>query len=179
MGTSEAELNRQIDDHRQDPRIQQLEEAMNQLGCKVDRSFFQARVCPGETEGGFEVPTGVVLCSNHISPVTVKQTMTHELIHAYDYCRAANLDWSDCDHHACSEIRAASLSGDCTWTLEVMRGNVFLGDMEAHHKKCVKRRAELSVAMNPNCGGHRARNAVSRMFEKCFQDTAPFDKIPY
>lgn len=39
-------------------------------------------------------------------------TLTHELIHSYDYCRA-HVDWSDDKHLACSEIRAASLSGEC------------------------------------------------------------------
>lgn len=39
-------------------------------------------------------------------------TLTHELVHAYDHCRAF-VDWSNCVHHACSEIRAAHLSGDC------------------------------------------------------------------
>jgi len=28
-----------------------------------------------------------------------------ELIHAFDDCRAANLDWSDCAQSACSEVR--------------------------------------------------------------------------
>lgn len=31
----------------------------------------------------------------------------HELIHAYDDCRAANLDWSNCAHHACTEVSSA------------------------------------------------------------------------
>ena len=31
----------------------------------------------------------------------------HELIHAYDDCRAANLDWANCAHHACSEVRVS------------------------------------------------------------------------
>jgi inner membrane protease ATP23 len=34
----------------------------------------------------------------------VNQVVIHELIHAYDDCRAANLDWADCAHHACSEV---------------------------------------------------------------------------
>lgn len=41
----------------------------------------------------------------------VDHALTHELIHAYDHCRAGNLDWSNLEHHACSEIRAATLSG--------------------------------------------------------------------
>ena len=36
----------------------------------------------------------------------VNQVIIHELIHAYDECRAANLEWSNCAHHACSEVRA-------------------------------------------------------------------------
>ena len=34
----------------------------------------------------------------------VNQVVIHELIHAYDDCRAANLDWTNCAHHACSEV---------------------------------------------------------------------------
>lgn len=35
----------------------------------------------------------------------VNQVVIHELIHAFDDCRAANLDWANCAHHACSEVR--------------------------------------------------------------------------
>jgi inner membrane protease ATP23 len=34
----------------------------------------------------------------------VNQVIIHELIHAFDDCRSANLDWTDCAHHACSEV---------------------------------------------------------------------------
>jgi hypothetical protein len=44
--------------------------------------------------------------------VGAELTLTHELVHAYDHCRAY-VDWSNCVHHACSEVRAANLSGDC------------------------------------------------------------------
>lgn len=47
-----------------------------------------------------------------------------------------------------SEIRASNLSGDCKFMQEFMRGNI---GIKAQHQKCVKRRATLSVAMNPNC----------------------------
>jgi Peptidase M76 family len=47
------------------------------------------------------------------------------------------------------------------------------------HQKCVRRRAELSVAMNPACRGPgAARSAVDACFDDCFRDTAPFDRIP-
>ena len=52
----------------------------------------------------------VVICVNHLhSPEEVKNAMVHELIHAYDHCRAATLDWCNCDHHACSEVCRISL----------------------------------------------------------------------
>ncbi|KAJ6298678.1 hypothetical protein OIU76_019769 [Salix suchowensis] len=65
----------------------------------------------------------IMVCSNHmITQDDVNQVVKHELIHAYDDCRAANLDWADCAHHACSEIRAGHLSGDCHYKRELLRG---------------------------------------------------------
>jgi hypothetical protein len=47
----------------------------------------------------------IMVCSNHMNTQDdVNQVVIHELIHAYDDCRAANLDWADCAHHACSEV---------------------------------------------------------------------------
>ena len=80
--------------------------------------------------------------------------------------------------NACAEVRAANLSGDCHWVNEVMRGKVFAG-LKGHHRKCARRRAELSVAMNPKCrGAKHAEEIVGEVFERCFNDTAPFDDIP-
>ncbi|GFP94511.1 probable serine/threonine-protein phosphatase 2a regulatory subunit b'' subunit ton2 [Phtheirospermum japonicum] len=47
----------------------------------------------------------IVVCSNRLQiQDEVTQVVIHELIHAYDECRAANLDWSNCAHHACREV---------------------------------------------------------------------------
>lgn len=47
----------------------------------------------------------IVVCGNRTEMQDdVNQAITHELIHAFDDCRAANLDWTDCAHHACSEV---------------------------------------------------------------------------
>ncbi len=79
-------------------------------------------------------------------------------------------------HHTCSEVRAASLSGDCNWFFEALRGNFGL---KKQHQECVRRRAKLSIAMNPACGDNDQQlKAVDDCFEKCFADTAPFDRIP-
>ena len=74
------------------------------------------------------------------------------------------------------QVRAANLSGDCSWTNEFMRGNFAV---KKQHQACVRRRAELSTAMNPSCGQRKARAAVDAVFDRCFADTRPFEDIPY
>ena len=168
------------------------------------------------------------MCYNQIRfQEEVNMVLAHELIHAYDHCRARNVDWHNCEHHACSEVcwgldsmgaparkccisvsvqskgcvnlaclvvmfaagcyaeqwsntvcmqvRAANLSGDCQFGHEWNRGNFGL---KGQHQTCVRRRAQLSVAMNPNCKGIRAKAAVDAAFPPCFDDTSPFDRIP-
>lgn len=47
----------------------------------------------------------ITVCSNYLTiQDEVNQVVIHELIHAYDECRAKNLDWTNCAHHACSEV---------------------------------------------------------------------------
>jgi hypothetical protein len=48
----------------------------------------------------------VKVCCNHMTfRDEIKQVIIHELIHAYFDCVAKNLDWKNCAHHACSEVR--------------------------------------------------------------------------
>ncbi|CAI5947260.1 unnamed protein product [Closterium sp. NIES-65] len=223
----------------------------------------------------------VVVCANHVGGQDeVDVVVAHELVHALDHCRAANLHWPDLQHHACSEIRAANLSGACHMHREFnTRGSDFVfrnghparvvGGCEARggearegcshlialshlmpapsishvgrqaltvssflsllalplscccKQQCVRRKAQLSVAMNPfcshadadadagapsaattaattangssangSCSGSeasssssaacmaRARAAVDAVWDVCYQDTTPFDRIP-
>ena len=47
----------------------------------------------------------VVICEdNLLGPHYVAQTMAHELIHAYDQCRA-KINWKSDYHYACTEVR--------------------------------------------------------------------------
>ncbi len=61
----------------------------------------------------------------------VHDVLTHELIHVYDDCRA-NVDWDNLQHVACSEIRAASLSGECYFSKETF-GRLRFG-WRKHHQ---------------------------------------------
>jgi len=48
------------------------------------------------------------------------------------------------------QIRAANLSGDCSLGQEFVRGNLSEA-LVGQHKRCVRRRALLSVSLNPYC----------------------------
>lgn len=100
--------------------------AMETAGCSIPKNFFRVEDCEMAVGGGFMPEEGVcsggtiylflecdfsksfhkvVVCSNHVMyQEEVDTILIHELIHAYDHCRAANLDWGDCKHHACSEV---------------------------------------------------------------------------
>jgi mitochondrial inner membrane protease ATP23 len=103
--------------------------------------------------------------------------LSHELVHAFDQCRA-HIKWNNLVQHACTEIRASALSGECDIAQEINRGKVMF-NIAGKHQDCVKRRAELSVAMNPHCASkEKAAEAVAEAFHNCYNDTAPFDRMP-
>ncbi|KAF9011430.1 peptidase M76 [Cyathus striatus] len=118
-------------------------------GCEVPRSNILCAPCDWTKSGGFSPdPGAVVLCTGHfLSRKHMEQTLVHELVHMYDHCKF-KVDWSNLRHHACSEIRANSLSGDCTFKRELQRGIV---SFSKQHQACVRRRAIESVSANPAC----------------------------
>ena len=118
-----------------------------------------------ETETGQKRPAQIALCEGGFpeGQEGVNVTLAHELIHAYDHCRA-KIRWESCVQHACTEVRAANLSGDCSFNREVV-GRGFYA-FKGQGQKCVKRRALLSVMANPNCDEIKAKMAVDKVFEK-------------
>ena len=113
--------------------------------------------------------------------MTLEQTLTHELVHALDQCRVKDVDWSNLSHHACSEVRASSLSGECSFYEELWRGQA-IGSVGGQHKKCVRRRAILSLMQNPGVEGWTkekvGEEVVDKVFDRCYQDTFPFMRHP-
>ncbi|CAN1153700.1 Mitochondrial inner membrane protease ATP23 [Linum perenne] len=105
------------------PMAKFLREHLEKAGCGIGDKFIKAVHCDGNFSGGYYPGRGIQVCSNHMNiQDEVNQVVIHELIHAFDECRASNLDWSNCAHHACSEIRAGHLSGDCNYKRELLRG---------------------------------------------------------
>ncbi|PCH34084.1 hypothetical protein WOLCODRAFT_113138 [Wolfiporia cocos MD-104 SS10] len=145
-------------------------------GCRVSSKDIVCSPCDYTRAGGFSPEAGaVVLCQGRFfSKNHMEDTLVHELVHMYDHAKF-NVDWRNLRHHACSEIRANSLSGDCRWTRELRRGFVAFSKQ---HQACVRRRAILSVRANPACPDEAAaERAVNEVWESCFNDTRPFDEI--
>lgn len=160
--------------------IQFLVNAIESKGCVLPEAFIVCRSCPdNEISGGFAVDPPslpykpmIVVCDNkNLDKVTFENTIVHELIHAYDKCRA-KVDFSNCLHHACTEVRASSLSGECDYAQEIRRGHV---TFQKGHQNCVTRRALKSVSSNPNCQESLAGQALHTVFRSCYKDTAPFE----
>ncbi|TCD62629.1 hypothetical protein EIP91_006613 [Steccherinum ochraceum] len=71
----------------------------------------------------------------------MEETIVHELVHMYDQCRF-KVDWDNLRHHACSEIRANALSGDCRYLREIDRGHF---SFSKHFQACNKMLALYSA----------------------------------
>ncbi|XP_045144942.1 mitochondrial inner membrane protease ATP23 homolog [Echinops telfairi] len=127
--------------------------------------------------GASERFSKIVLCQNNIrNQAHMNRVVTHELIHAFDHCRA-HVDWfTNVRHLACSEIRAANLSGDCSLINEIFRLHFGL---KQHHQTCVRDRAILSILAVRNVSREVAQKAVDEVFESCFNDLEPFGRIPH
>lgn len=158
------------------PMVKFLREHLEKSGCGVGDQFFKAIHCDQNLSGGYIKGEGIMVCSNHLNiQDEVTQVVIHELIHAFDECRAANLDWTNCAHHACSEIRAGHLSGDCHFKREFLRGFM---KIRGHEQECVRRRVMKSVMGNPYCSEAAAKDAMEAVWDVCYNDTQPFDRAP-
>jgi inner membrane protease ATP23 len=130
----------------------------------------------------FVFPAQIILCANRKLPreETAVENIVHEMIHAFDNCRA-KVDWSNPVHRACSEIRAANLSGDCHWIREYERYRYrkeWMMPMLKQQQACVRRRAILSVKEMPGMTEEAAAAAVDTAWQTCYQDHAPFERPP-
>ncbi|KAH0984640.1 hypothetical protein GBA52_011817 [Prunus armeniaca] len=136
--------------------LKQFEQAGCGLGTGSSRPFIV-------TSRLLAVMPAILVCGNHMNiQDEVNQVVIHELIHAFDDCRAANLNWANCAHHACSEIRAGHLSGDCHYKRELLRGFV---KIRGHEQDCVRRRVMKSVIANPYCSEAAAKDAMEAVWD--------------
>ena len=127
----------------------------------------------------------IVLCRNRINQLqtsnkvtSVQQTLSHELIHAYDHCRADVDFYNNPAHMMCSEIRAAALSGECMFRKNFVEAT--LSGLKSYHQTCVKRTALASFrALHPQWNQDKSQMLLEKIFFNCYNDTSPFDRIPF
>jgi inner membrane protease ATP23 len=120
---------------------------------------------------------GIVLCEDVMKKYGKDNTLLlHELIHAYDDCRAL-INWSNCEQLACAEIRASALSGECDFKNERRRKNVD-SKIIGGYQNCVRRRAALSLSMARACQNRNTEEIVDSVFKTCYNDVEPFARRP-
>lgn len=158
------------------PMYQFLLDHLKRRGCNFSPRHVTCQPCSQPREGAFAPKEGIILCSNHLKSLKhAEYVLSHELIMAYDHCSAV-VDWNNPEHLACSAIRAANLSTECSFFKELGRLKFGFGK---HHQECVKRRAILQVKASPvGREGTVAEDAVNAVWYDCIKDTAPFDEVP-
>lgn len=120
---------------RNSERVRYLIDSIEKSGCKLPSGFIHCQPCYEkkgpyliQISGGYRQPyEGVdeklVMCEDKIASKKEFETvLVHELIHAFDSCRT-NARFENCEQHACTEIRAAMLSGECKFSQEIARGH--------------------------------------------------------
>lgn len=80
-----------------------------------------------------------------------------------------------CEAMACTEIRAALLSGECSFTNELVAGNPGFVNQG---KKCIIERATGSTQRHKNCEGAIGESAVYAVYDTCVNDRRPFGRMP-
>ncbi|KAG4951313.1 hypothetical protein JHK84_044685 [Glycine max] len=176
LGMNEDNLS-SSDSSTQRRGVKFLREHLEKAGCLVGDNFIKAVKCDNiAIAGGYTQGEGIVVCCNEMeSQDDVDQLLKHELIHVFDDCRAGNLDWTKCAHHACSEIRAGHLSGDCHFKRELLK--LASLKIRGHEQECIRRRVMKSLSANPYCSGV-AKASMESVWDVCYNDTKPYDRAP-
>lgn len=149
---------------------------VRKLGGNLSKKNIFCGKCDDLKGGGFHPNMGILLCSNWIQhQQQMEDVITHELVHAYDYLKF-KLDMNDLNHHACTEIRASMLSGECRIMNEILKTGY--ANFGGKFQDCIRRRAIISVSTNAKCGSpEKAAEYVDKVWNSCFRDTRPFERV--
>ena len=189
MEKTKNNLRRVISSRHGSPFVKTMLLAMQEAGCPI---FHDVHIVIGECDptsnvfGGFDQRNNrLILCQNKFRLISsdrekltsMESLLSHELIHAYDYCRA-NVDfYNNPKHVMCSEIRAASLSGECMFKRK--RNHAIFNGMRGYHKLCVKKAAMASfMSLHQSWTNEEAEQLMTQLFPSCYSDDEPFDRKP-
>ncbi|MCL4137063.1 UNVERIFIED_CONTAM: hypothetical protein GTU68_048106 [Idotea baltica] len=161
------------------PLIKLMLGALKSAGCPVDlERHIACEVCDNSLLGGYDQELNqVVICQNVCtSEGRVQAALSHELVHMFDYCKN-KVDFSNLDHLACAEIKAANLTS-CSFltSLTLPRNSYF--SVARTHQDCVKIKAVWSMKYARNITEETAMESVDRVFPKCYNDLEPLGRRP-
>lgn len=157
--------------------VQLMTAALKSSGCAIDmRRHISCEVCDPSVTGGYDpLLNQIVLCENlNQSKGVIQGTLVHEMIHMFDYCRH-NVDFTNIEHVACTEIRAANLA-HCSFLSAWIQGDASPINFKKQHQECVKNKAVASVLAVRNVSEREAVIVVERVFPKCYYDLEPIGR---
>jgi len=128
------------------PVISLLISALERSGCPFNPlRHLSCERCRKGLAGGYDRQTNqIVLCTDYCRDLDrVSRTLTHELVHMYDYCTAV-IDFNNLDQLACTEVRAANLADCKGYISSLLQENSSIGVREAQGS-CVRQRAVRSA----------------------------------
>jgi hypothetical protein len=144
----------------------------------LDQEVINLQVCKDFIEG-YYLPNDkkIILCANNLTNYEKNYRFNHavkrHLILMYDHLRSSNYDHNNCQHLACSEVRAAKLSGYCKHSYSYFNAFYAQERNETLLKNCVKTKAvEHMNTYYEHCSNDCKKN-VDFVFEKCYQDNVP------
>ncbi|KAH9496343.1 Mitochondrial inner membrane protease atp23 [Bulinus truncatus] len=158
-------------------KVKLMVAALESHGCPVDLTrHISCEPCRDKVNGGFDPKAmQVVICQNNIQSRDICcNVLAHELLHAFDFCRA-KVDFENLRHLACTEIRAANMF-HCSLAAAFSSGEASLFNLKERHQLCVKNKALQSVRLVRNVSELEAMVAIDEVFDKCYNDTEPFGR---
>lgn len=156
-----------------DMTITMILNALKSYGCNFKRQHYACENCT-EGQANYDFRSRqVVFCQNKVKTKGYCRILAHELIHAFDDCRA-KVDYKNIDHVACTEIRAANLT-QCDFFHGVMCG-VTKDGLDNSQKECVRGHAMYSLMMSRDLSKEKALEAIDRVWDRCYNDLEPIGR---
>ncbi|CAL1539910.1 unnamed protein product [Lymnaea stagnalis] len=159
------------------PKVKLMVGALESYGCPVEFSrHISCEPCLGTVSGGFDPKSmQVVVCQNNVRNTDICcNVLAHELLHAFDFCRA-KVNFENLRHLACTEIRAANMF-HCSLGAAINSGEASVFNIKERHQLCVKNKALQSIMLVRNVTKLEAMTIVDEVFDRCYNDTEPFGR---
>ncbi|XP_043250398.1 mitochondrial inner membrane protease ATP23 homolog [Colletes gigas] len=154
------------------PLVKLMMAALKSAGCEIDiRRHISCELCDTSVTGGYDpVLNQIVVCQNNSKGI-VQGVLSHEMVHMFDAC-CNNFDFTNLEHLACSEIRAANLM-HCSFLSAWTQGVASFFNFKEAHQICVKKKALDSILAVRKVTEDEARAAVMKVFDRCYNDLEP------